>query len=52
MSLVALAIHIPFLIFFTHSYDHLIIEEGKILKDMLYFKKALFSISPDIEMQK
>lgn len=38
--------------FFTHSYDHLIIEEGKILKDMLYFKKALFSISPDIEMQK
>lgn len=36
--------------FFTHNYDHLIIEEGKILKDMLYFKKTLFSTSSDIEM--
>lgn len=27
--------------FFIHNYDHLIIEEGKILKDMLYFKRVL-----------
>lgn len=36
--------------FFTHNYDHLIIEEGKILKDMIYFKKTLFptcNVSPD-----
>ena len=38
--------------FFTHIYDHLIIEEGKILKDMLYYKKALFSISSDMGEQK
>lgn len=29
--------------FFTQNYDHLIIEDGKILKDMLYFKRALKS---------
>lgn len=27
--------------FFTDNYDHPIIEEGKILKDMLYFRKEL-----------
>ena len=27
--------------FFTDNYDHPIIEEGKLLKDMIYFKKEL-----------
>ena len=27
--------------FFTDNYDHLILEEGKMLKDMLYFSKWL-----------
>lgn len=35
--------------FFTQNYDHIIIEDGKILKDMLYFKKALKSI---IQLEK
>ena len=27
--------------FFTHNYDHPIIEDGKVLKDMIYFQKKL-----------
>lgn len=27
--------------FFTDNYDHPIIEEGKVLKDMIYFRKSL-----------
>lgn len=29
--------------FFTLNYDHPIVEEGKVLKDMIYFKKKLTS---------
>lgn len=39
--------------FYTHNYDHILTtEEGEILKDMLYFKKALFSTfsNSDIEV--
>lgn len=30
--------------FFTLNYDHPIIEEGKVLKDMVYFRKRLFRL--------
>lgn len=32
--------------FFTDNYDHPIIEEGKALKDMIYFSKRLISENP------
>lgn len=27
--------------FFTDNYDHIIVEDGKVLTDMLYFRKSL-----------